>query len=220
MGLRVSSSRTAIKGKGQSTARLSPLCTHNKLSLQTGDELQSPAPWGFTGLCTQLPSTAGLEGPRPIIPCVFTPWKCFSKLIHLHYHVWASQNSVRGNHYCPPPTLLPHLTGEKTTSRNLRSAATERRGKHGSHLPPCRAWPWLQPARHTGPVPRQGPLSSARTRGPSTSIDRSVVANPAAHEVDHPSVRALPPLRAGGQPRPRRWASLARRTKRGVFQLS
>lgn len=127
--------------------------------------------------------------------------------------------------FCQRKPLLPipphtHLTGEKTTSRNLRSAVTERRGKHGSHLPPCRAWPWLAActAHRAGPKARTAVFS--QDSGPSTSIDRSVVANPAAHEVDHPSVRALPPLRAGGQPRPRRWASLARRTKRGVFQLS
>lgn len=108
---------------------------------------QSPVPWGFAGLCARLPSTAGLEGRRPITPCVFTPWKRFSKLIRLHYHVRASRNAVRGNRNYPP---LPHLTGEKTTSRNLRSAAAERRGEHGSRLPsPCRAWPWLRPAPHS-----------------------------------------------------------------------
>lgn len=88
---------------------------------------------------------------------MFTPWKCFSKLIHLRYHVWASQNAVKGNRYY---RLSPHLTSEKTTSRNLRSTATEQRGQHGSHLPPCRAWPWLQPARTAGRFQRRGPLSS------------------------------------------------------------
>lgn len=122
--------------------------------------------------------------------CVYALEMLFSKLIHLRYHVWASQNAVKGNRYY---RLSPHLTSEKTTSRNLRSTATEQRGQHGSHLPLCRAWPWLQPARTAGRFQRRGPLSSPGNResGPGTYVISSVAANSAVHEAGHPFARAL-----------------------------
>lgn len=77
----VSSSQTDIKGKGQ--ALPFPFTVHTQ-QIETPKAMNSAVPIspGDHGLCTQLHSTAEPEGPRPIIPCVYMPWKCFSKPIH------------------------------------------------------------------------------------------------------------------------------------------